>query len=511
MHEEFIYELIGAYVDGEVTAEEHRHAETLLVTHDDLRLYRDELLCMRESLHQLPRHGLSAAFAQGVLQEIEHRAESPNTRWSSGGSSQPEKSRVSPSGPTIAPQRHSAPHGRQRPTPWQARSQWQAWKAPLFVVSSMAVLLLVALSLGLLELFLVGENSQPQKGEIAEVDRGEPIQIDRDRETQGAAPVDSSIAARTGSRGESTHDHGIAESSDVVAELPRETGDVASVETASRENGELPEPLRVDADPSATARTETRRAIGSTPVPKSDSPRLDFAVAGLEAIKPMYVVDVVLSARGIEEQFFAQLLERAEVPWMDHILVDAAMEQSLLATRYFGKIPASRLPLETTPGNNAPGENFLQLVFVVARGTQIVDITEQLEIAQGTGEVVAFRHDLVMGGNVSEIAGMLSRSLGAGENSPTEPVRAQPLSFDANVQQRLLASLPSVPNDVSPPPTLAESQTNQPEVSPPRAPPAAQAARPNPSADPFRVMENQKFLALFFLRSEQVVREEASR
>src|SRR5690606_38168612 len=71
MSNERLRELISAYVDDELTADERMRAEQLLASDDALRQYRDELLQLRGALAQLPKYQLPAEFAAGVLQQAE--------------------------------------------------------------------------------------------------------------------------------------------------------------------------------------------------------------------------------------------------------------------------------------------------------------------------------------------------------------------------------------------------------------------------------------------------------
>ncbi len=64
-------ELISAYLDDELSADERRRAEALLVDRADLRRLFDDLRSMREVLKNLPAHRLEPDFGSGVLRRAE--------------------------------------------------------------------------------------------------------------------------------------------------------------------------------------------------------------------------------------------------------------------------------------------------------------------------------------------------------------------------------------------------------------------------------------------------------
>lgn len=64
-------ELISAYLDDELSADERRRAEELLVDRADLRRLFDELRSLREGLKGLPSYRLEPEFGAGVLRRAE--------------------------------------------------------------------------------------------------------------------------------------------------------------------------------------------------------------------------------------------------------------------------------------------------------------------------------------------------------------------------------------------------------------------------------------------------------
>lgn len=64
-------ELIGAYLDGELSPEERARAEQLLAESEESRQMLEELRALRARVQALPRHSLPADFSQRVLQRAE--------------------------------------------------------------------------------------------------------------------------------------------------------------------------------------------------------------------------------------------------------------------------------------------------------------------------------------------------------------------------------------------------------------------------------------------------------
>jgi len=64
-------ELIGAYLDDELSAEDRTRVESLLAESEESRQMLDELRALRSHLQSLPRHTLPADFSQQVLKRAE--------------------------------------------------------------------------------------------------------------------------------------------------------------------------------------------------------------------------------------------------------------------------------------------------------------------------------------------------------------------------------------------------------------------------------------------------------
>jgi hypothetical protein len=404
MHEEFLHELISAYVDGEVSEDERRRAETLLSAHADLRQYHDELLLMRAGFQGLPRHQLPAEFPERILAKIgEHSAHSPPMAG-----------------------RHSS------------AATTTSWRLALLAVGSLAAMILLSVQLGWFD--RQGNTSPSDQGQVAQDDSIPPRGDDT---IASSTPAD---ADRSADHSEPSAEERPFPQADALAEARSPSGSATTSQSAA---GQSPTGQSA-AGQSATGQSEATRDGNVAEVASSEENGLPLASNSLPAAPPaadaalpgiMLVLDVILSSRGIAEGTFASSLERAEVPWMNHIPVDAGMEQSLLSSRFFGGVRADQLPLDPTPGTRPEDDSYLQLAFVVARGEQIVETIDQLVLARDVGEVVALRFDIAMGGNESELAVQLHRAMRSDGDPPAQTIRAHPLTIEPETQQRLLAAL----------------------------------------------------------------------
>jgi anti-sigma factor RsiW len=179
-------ELLSAYLDGELTADESARVERLLVERPESRQLLEELRLVRESLQALPRGRLGDDFSQHVLRQAEREllrgpklGETPTPGDLSGspigashrhmGGPTPERGTAHgaddpgkpPQGPdlTLASSADSPPHG----------FDWQRLRRPVAWAS-------VALAAGLLIMFLSPNQNGRVERQVAKqpAPRGEP-------------------------------------------------------------------------------------------------------------------------------------------------------------------------------------------------------------------------------------------------------------------------------------------------------------------------------------------------
>ncbi len=91
MDTQYHEELIGAYLDGELTGDELRTVERLLAESEEARQLLDELRSLQSGLRSLPKHSLGEEFSQAVLRRTERAVLSGrDADQDPAGSSKPE-------------------------------------------------------------------------------------------------------------------------------------------------------------------------------------------------------------------------------------------------------------------------------------------------------------------------------------------------------------------------------------------------------------------------------------
>lgn len=119
MNREFPEELLSAYLDDRVTADERLRVHQALAESAELRELHADLQRARSGLQRLPRFSLPADFADRVVQRIEHESQ--------------ERGAASPVMATPAAVGRSA------------RAGWRSWKSQAAVAASLAAVLLLSL------------------------------------------------------------------------------------------------------------------------------------------------------------------------------------------------------------------------------------------------------------------------------------------------------------------------------------------------------------------------------
>lgn len=140
-------ELISAYLDGELTAEEQAQVEQALAADARLRRMHDDLRALRSRLQAMPRHKLDADFADRVL------AAATQAKYAD----QPVDVLV-------------ATHHGQHTIVERAQHEPLAWRVVVWSVASLAALILVVLLL-------------PRSVEIADVPRERRVATNKQAET----------------------------------------------------------------------------------------------------------------------------------------------------------------------------------------------------------------------------------------------------------------------------------------------------------------------------------------
>lgn len=152
MKRPFDEELISAYLDGELTADEQARVEEALASDAALRHLHDDLRALRNGLQSLPQQKLDSGFVERVLRAAQAAKQAPagshhaaaargELPSSANGSGPPPHLSASPSANTSAPEVSRAqrePMGQREP---------MAWRALVISVAALAAALLLVLAL----------------------------------------------------------------------------------------------------------------------------------------------------------------------------------------------------------------------------------------------------------------------------------------------------------------------------------------------------------------------------
>ncbi len=445
MSNERLRELISAYVDDELTADERMRAEQLLASDDALRQYRDELLQLRGALAQLPKYQLPAEFAAGVLQQAERTL--------------------------LTTQRPDAPPAGR---PFVARKTLPSWlstgkgRAVAALAGAACLIVLVLVTLPLLQ-----HNAREPR--LAENSKQTPAAAEPLTPSPQLAPSASDTAAPNASQ----PDEQIAQSD-------------AAEQAESSERSESPA-SPAGADSVAQA------------MPRDASPD---ETAAMRDGMPIYllIIEVVLSPRGVEQQAFLEALALADIPTLNTVAVDRQLEDALLANRMFGGVTSDQLPESAFDDEaNEQVKDFLQLYFVVAHGQHIADVEMELRERQLSGEVVSVTLDVAVGSSESDLAVQLNRLVTPDVPADPQLVRAHRLTLESEVRDRLLEALNVGNAKLRDERQQAEEALGDDEAAAnvnPNLGPGGGA----PELEMLRLMNEQQFPVLFVLRSAEQVR-----
>lgn len=458
MSDELLQELISAYVDGELSADERSRAEQVLASSEELRRYHEDLLQMRASLAGLPRYRMSADFAASVMQQAE-------------------RAMLRRSEVAGEPPRTEAP---AKPNSGASRMPRVVW-AVLSLAATLLIAAAIYFSQGGAE---VGTPlAEQQVRPVPQDDRPSPVAnsseaIDLATDQAGETPALGD--QRDGQRGARN-----------VHELAENAADLAG-----RPDAPVPPEATRGADGAADQVARAEMPANS-----------DGDAAGALPVYTL-VVEIVLSPRGQQEKTFHTALERAQIPWKNQVAIDRRLSNSLLQNRMFGPLTAEQLPepMADEPLVQAEGsEEQFELVLVVARGPQIVELMTEIEDRRLTGHVVAMNMDLAMGTSESDLAVQLNQLVLSSAPADPELIRAHPLSLEDEVRSQLSAALHAGKAKLR-----AEQQQGQDALSDNRNPNALpQAAGTNdavPQQSMLEVMDQMQFPVLYVLRSEAQVR-----
>jgi hypothetical protein len=158
-------ELISAYVDGELTADERAVVEQAMRDDSDVRRMHDELRALRFTLKSMPRYEPEQDLTERIMRQAER------TMLGGAGAKSPDDDRHASTitSPSIAPTMET--DGRV----------WPSWSVAVSVIGTLAALLLLVLWLpNSLQRFDVARSTAP--GEAAPMNIGESVEAESLRE-----------------------------------------------------------------------------------------------------------------------------------------------------------------------------------------------------------------------------------------------------------------------------------------------------------------------------------------
>jgi anti-sigma factor RsiW len=275
---EFSEELLSAYLDDEASPAQRQQVETWLAANPEHQQQLDELQALHASLQRLPTYRLDDGFADRVWQAAQQGVQAGATEASS---------------PAVAPASTTAPAVRPRV---------HVWRGVIWAAVAVAAAVLVALHLPLTP---SGKNSnQP---DLARTDTGEK-------------PPDQDLVAG------------------------RDQGRPSTV-PETQPGQKLPEP-EVPAG--------TKLAIEKPPLPPLDGFTLpgvkpDEATFSLVAlVRPelrrqlLLVYEFAVTAEGVENAAFANLLKRQGIQFQQAVAVPDEQQKTLLQQRFLKGVEACR-------------------------------------------------------------------------------------------------------------------------------------------------------------------------
>lgn len=346
--DEQIRELLSAYLDDTLTADERRHAEAYLRL-PQWRQYYEELLLVRESLRSLPSYEPSRDVADVICERLAN-ATAP-VPW----------------------------HGKRRTEGGRGLSVgWWRWSQRLAAVASilaMAVLVWYTWQAALRVERRPGEGSPLGNGRS-------PLAQQSPTSPSPSPSVPSGSAVRSVPEA--------ANGKNLAAHQP------PAIEGSRPDEKSRAEPTHSSAP--------GQDAVAGRALPPAATSR-----PGSDEVVPVLalVIDVVLTDKGVEEQAVERSLHAAGIPLGQAIPVDTSLEKVILAHRVFGAIRPEELP---DPSVMEPGRRpFLQLMFLVATGRQYDLLLQNLYDLRATGDVALLRLDLATGSSDTTLFAALDR------------------------------------------------------------------------------------------------------
>ncbi|NLX55913.1 MAG: zf-HC2 domain-containing protein [Planctomycetaceae bacterium] len=367
--DESSYELISAYLDGELTADERVRVEQLVAASAEHRQTLDELRAVVAGMQSLPAYQLDDAFAHHVVAS----ARAAGVRF------------------------EVSPPARATVATCPATHAWH-WPAATGLLATAAAAVLIAVLVwrpGARSWLaspqrLVSQTPSASPGGPA----GAPPPPLETQRSDMPAPADRTVTADAAAaplaadqtQTSSAADRGRAEPPTGTAAPvgPGAPPPPVDVPVDMPVDMVAPPPAGAAADASTTPAPAADRAapqsLDSPPPPPGDDPApgpalVDVPFSGTHQM--LLVVDVALTPQGVEQRAFDRTLAAHGVVIEGTVEVDATLEASLLASRFFE-------PAETRPAEEATAaQNDLTLLYVKTQAGHVDEIWRAMQTNPG--------------------------------------------------------------------------------------------------------------------------------
>ncbi|MHB8973562.1 MAG: anti-sigma factor family protein [Pirellulaceae bacterium] len=363
--DDYSYELISAFLDGEVSPDERARVEQLVASSSEHRQMLDDMRAVTRGMQRLPSYCLDGEFAQRV---------SEMARQSTG----------------IARDITVARSGRFAPV----ATAWH-WPAIAGLAATAAAAMLVA--------FLVGNSHTGSTGlaDGQRVAQASVASADSTHDESSAADIAPLVTAPNRDHvGPSAIEPVVdfppssakaRSPSDTVvqAALPATEATIAS-DSASARPASLPASAVVTAE-QATSRSLPAQSRVGDPAASGDGEQLPqpfmSEVPFSEAQQLLLVIDVALTQQGAERDAFERALAATQIPLEGTVTVDPKLEESLLASQFFE-------PVKTPPDSAPVAPTDITLMYVGTRASHVDEICNEMQ--SNAGEFAAIGFDMAI-------------------------------------------------------------------------------------------------------------------
>ena len=363
------FELISAYLDGELTPDECARVERLVASSDEYRQSLQEMRAVIGGIKLLPDYHLDQAFPQRVMAAAREVGVAFDTDTQQNA----------------------------RPAPARSSAGVWHWPAAVGLFATVAAAAVVAvlvwgpskdpLTSDSQQLIskVIPENPGVSTGHSpsspATLPDGAPLTEDHakvaDQSAAAAVVAEHTVAGEKSPTGPSG----------TMPDATNENEVVRSESVPSNSALSPPGPVPAMVDPSAALRppqsdsgtvADRQRLAGQPPLPGDDRPqgRAVVDVPFSEAQQLLLVIDVALTQQGREKGAFEPTLAAHGVAVEGTVPVDPRLEESLLASRFFE-------PVKAQPENIATGRVDLALMYVRTRAGDVDELWRAMQSDRG--------------------------------------------------------------------------------------------------------------------------------